>query len=666
MKLSLIQRIILGFGLVLSCVIAIGGTSLVAQSELGKQLRLTASTLTELLDQSNGLLVHLQDANRATLVHANTFEQDRRSALVSEYQEAVTEFSDSMQAFQTATVEFPELSPLYAQLNDSAQKLLADAKTHQQIHDERLLARQKSAESLSKFEEEWLFFNGDMTDFGRDANADDNLQAGWDLEFMMNQGRGAESYLQKLMAVQNKEQAATIVAELEQYYSRFNEKTENVITLVPGYKEDIRLYDDILKNVVHNPEQLVRLHIHYIDLNAQSKTTLEQISREMDNATKLSKDLISQIRTLSRQALVSAETDASSYEKMTVALIVIATIIAIGIAFTVVRSIRAPLAQILTGIERMKHGDLTHSIQHAGSSELGKIADGMNDLSGNLRHLISEIIESAGTLGDVAETSNSMTKRTNNDVELQQEKTNSIATAVTEMEQAVQEVASHSNESNLEVERVVSEAQNSMESMNQNLQSVGELKLSMDNATQVMNNLSSETNKISEIVGVIQGISEQTNLLALNAAIEAARAGEQGRGFAVVADEVRSLATKTNDATNQINDMITGLQGMSKQAVSIVEQNLSHVDLTSEQINKTNDTLVHMVESLARITDMSRSIATACEEQTVVAGEVAVNIVGISEMSSSIAKGSNELATNSGLLNDLSSNQIKLVSEFKV
>jgi methyl-accepting chemotaxis protein len=297
---------------------------------------------------------------------------------------------------------------------------------------------------------------------------------------------------------------------------------------------------------------------------------------------------------------------------------------------------------------------------------MGIVVRNINELGRQLSSLIGKIQQSAQTVSSVADESQAMSAKTHSDVERQRKQTDTIATAVTEMESAVHEVAGHAVETSSEVEQATTLANANMANMQSNLAFIERLKSSLDEATDIIQNLSEETQQIGDVLTVIQAITEQTNLLALNAAIEAARAGEHGRGFAVVADEVRSLATRSRESADEIGTMITSLQEKAQAAVSVVEDNQSYADQSVAQTTETSESLQTMVERLGAINDMSRSIATACEQQSVVAKEVAENVVGISDMATNIAQDAQELADNSESLNQLSSEQSEMVSQFKI
>ncbi|WED21500.1 methyl-accepting chemotaxis protein [Vibrio sp. JC009] len=666
MYLSLIQRIILGFTVVILFVIAIGTSSYFSQLKMSRQLELTASTLTEMLDDSNVLMQHLQNVNRAMLVHANTQAEDNRAQLRGIFARSRTSYEQTLESLRSKLDAFPELADALTQIQGGATAVLADAAKHLALHDQRIEARNVSKVELGAFEEEWLFFQQDMQDLYDEAQSEEMQQMVWDIEYIVTQGKGADSYLQKVLAAANKEQAQAIESELILYLDRFKEKSERIIKGMPDSEDTLNVYVELLERAVANPDGLLQRHLFFIGLNDQSGELLGLIAQELNTVIDDSTELAAKVREISQQAVVTAKQESADALWLNLLLVIVSLAIAIGVAWTVVVTVRKPLQAIICNLMRLEKGDLTQRIDIDFRSELGQIGLHVNQLADQLSSLISKVQESARMLSSVAGESQQMSQQMSKDVGEQQRQTDSIATAVTEMEHAVHEVASHAVETSTEVDGVVQLAGSNMQNMQQNLTFVTELQASLTDATGVIQGLSAESEQIGEILSVIQSISEQTNLLALNAAIEAARAGEHGRGFAVVADEVRSLATRTQQSADEINTMIISLQDKSKQAVTIVESNLGHAEQSVEQTNQTYEALQHMVDTMKKVNDMSRSIATASEEQSAVAKEVAQNIVGISDMATNIDSDSNEVARNSESLNSLSSEQTELVSQFKI
>jgi len=341
-------------------------------------------------------------------------------------------------------------------------------------------------------------------------------------------------------------------------------------------------------------------------------------------------------------------------------------VISVVVTYTVVKAIRSPLHDIKLALSKLAQGDLTYDIVKNYQSELGDISNSINALTLQLRSLISDIKTSDSKLNGFAATGEEQGRGIFAEIELQLQHTVSMAAAVTEMEQAVNEVANHAVESSDAVANVVSLANDNMTSTQTNLRFVEELKSSLNNASTVIQELYTQSQQIDEILSVIQSISEQTNLLALNAAIEAARAGEHGRGFAVVADEVRTLATRTQSSANEIGSMIESLQTNSKNAVQIVETNLKQAEQSVEQTNQSYDSLVSMIDKLKNVDDMSRSIAAASEQQSAVAKDVARSIVEISDFAKNISVNAQNASKNSESLRDLSKKQSKLIGQFNI
>jgi methyl-accepting chemotaxis protein len=666
MKLSLIQRVVLGFTVVTLLVLAISGSAYFSQLRMAGQLEMTGSTLTGLLDKSNTLVLNLQNANRVMLVHANSESVERRNQLRREFKAASDDYRRVVASLKTELANHPKLTQNVKHLDEQANRLLSDAQSHLDIQDQRISARQKASAELKSFDSEWLFFQQDLEDLASDAKDNDQQQVAWDAEFIMTQGSSAASYLQRVLAVTDDEGLSVIQSELKGHLEQFSHKVANIEAAIPSSKEITHVYLELLDKAVIKPEGIMAQHKRYVDLNQRSNKLLMSIAQQMDTIIADTSETIAALRDMSSDAVAKAKSDSQQSLTFNWVLTLLSMVIAVTVATTVVRAINIPLTEIIKALGRLSSGDLSYRIETRFQSEMGVVARNVNELNERLGLLISKVQGSAHTISDVAKESHDMSLKTSRDVALQRRQTDSVAAAVTEMESAVQEVATLANETSEEVSEVTTQAQANMANMHKNLEFVSELKRSLEEASGVIQQLSAESQQIGDILSVIQSISEQTNLLALNAAIEAARAGEHGRGFAVVADEVRSLANRSQQSATEIASMIESLQSKAEQAVSIVESNLGHADQSVQQTDKTNQSLVDMVRRLSTINDMSTSIATASEEQSAVAKDVAKNVVTISDMAESIAHGAEQAASNSESLNQLSSEQSALVSQFKL
>jgi methyl-accepting chemotaxis protein len=656
----------MGFVVVTLCAITISFSAYISQTKMESQMELAASTLTGFLDGSNTMTKHVQDANRLMLVHANTTSIEKRQQLEMAFSEAKQQFLDQQNVLNRQLTDYPQLSSTLISVTEQVESFIQNAEGHLELHNQRTLAREKSVVELKSFDDEWIFFTQDMSDLEADAKSEGNGEAAWNLSFIGTQGSGAQGYIQRLLSSDTNEAIAPMAKELEGYLGRTLDKVNGVYNAMPSSKDYVAPYITILQRAIADPEGLLKLHQSYINLNEESNQILSNTAEQMDVIVSELDNFTAEIRAMTSLAKDEASQSAQSSLMINSALSVVTLFIALLVTFSVVKAIKAPLAAIQTALSKLSDGDLTHNIDQTFRSELGEIADSINLLSNKLRGLIGQIQDADQQVTQVASNSQKMSTQTLNEVQAQQHQTESMAAAVTEMEHAVHEVATHAVESSDAVEEVVGLANQNMTITKTNVDFVEGLQSSLTEASGVIQQLSTQSQQIDEILTVIQSISEQTNLLALNAAIEAARAGEHGRGFAVVADEVRSLATRTQESANEIGSMIESLQANSNSAVKMVEGNLKQAQFSVEQSTQSHDSLQVMVEKLKIVNDMSRSIATASEEQSAVAKEVAENIVGISDVATGIADNANESVRNSDSLSEVSQKQSQLISQFKL
>ncbi|MGF1732011.1 methyl-accepting chemotaxis protein [Photobacterium kasasachensis] len=311
-------------------------------------------------------------------------------------------------------------------------------------------------------------------------------------------------------------------------------------------------------------------------------------------------------------------------------------------------------------------GDLRHRIDIKGKDEIAQLSEGFNTFIGKIHYSVREVAETGNSLRSAAESVASQAQLTLDNSNTQRDRTIQVVTAINQMGATVNEIAGNAAQAADAAHNAESETQNGQAVVGQARDSISQLSNDVSNVSEVIESLANNTQAIGSILDVIRGISEQTNLLALNAAIEAARAGEQGRGFAVVADEVRSLASRTADSTDEIQTMINRLQEEASNAVSAIVQSRQ---LTSDGVSAADEAsgaLVSIADRITLISDMNTQVATATEEQSTVVNDINCNIEEINETTQRTADTATELAHSSQELRELSKRLDDMVGTFKL
>ncbi len=353
----------------------------------------------------------------------------------------------------------------------------------------------------------------------------------------------------------------------------------------------------------------------------------------------------------------------------TAILVGIATLIlGMLIAVFIARQIVVPLNRAVDAMNEIAEGDgdLTQRLDESGNNEISRLAHAFNNFAEKVRGMVSKVYGSTTQLASAAEEMSLVMEETKRDTLQQQSETSQVVTAMNEMTATVQEVARHATEAASAANKADHASVDGKKVVLSTMNAIEALSSEVHSAANVISQLEKDSENIGTVLDVIKGIAEQTNLLALNAAIEAARAGEQGRGFAVVADEVRTLASRTQQSTQEIQAMIENLQVGAQTAVKVMDESRAKAEDSVSQAAKAGGSLEEITHSVSLINDMNTQIATAAEEQSAVAEEINRNIVNISEIVDRTADGANQTSIASEELASLASQLQQLVNQFKV
>ncbi|PMG75222.1 chemotaxis protein [Shewanella sp. 10N.286.51.B7] len=346
--------------------------------------------------------------------------------------------------------------------------------------------------------------------------------------------------------------------------------------------------------------------------------------------------------------------------------VLISVILSIS-AYLILRSIVVPINDINRVISEVeKNKDLTLRCDESKNDELARIAKHFNAMVLSFQQLIEQVNESVDAMNISCEelTQNAVTA--SEGVSKQLSETDMVATAITEMGATIDEIASNTEQAALKANETNDNAQQGLVSVEQTIEKIQSLASQLSDSSNVVADLESDSETIGSVLDVIRGIAEQTNLLALNAAIEAARAGEQGRGFAVVADEVRNLAMRTQESTEEISKIISTLQSRTHSIVQLMDASQQQGSESVEQAGGAGDLLNSITQDVQTISDMSTQIATAIEEQSMVAAEVGKNVVVIRDIADETANATEENAAATQDVRQRAESLHEAVSLFKV
>ena len=671
-QISIIQRLILGFGLIITLLVLAVMVSLRAGNQLAMQVDILTGEVAPTLVQSRSVTkdLFMQDkALRGLLTLQASDDVSKGRAELARWQQAfeqdlallankASHHPAMISRIQALTEQQTTYWQLATQIVDS---YAANLKSQQALAEETSLSRDNKR------------LQGDLAMLVETLGAHytaglksalvnqleqlfTNTQAAMKLQDTARIAGQLASNQTLTKAIQRQRQ--TLAAELLKQESAFGSKIDLEQSVGP-------LFDRVVQQSAGNAG-LLATHLRLAQESDQLRNQSTQATRIIDSVLGELAEIDNSVDTQLAQRVQSSKQILSQLQSLLFVGLLLSLAVSALVLWRIIQSIRAPIKQTLTVLEALSRGDMTRRISHRQQDEFGQLAKGINALAQEMSNMLGQIVMAASSLGEMANQNQSAQLNAQRQLEQQRSETASVASAMLEMEHTVRDVAESAGHAQQTVREVATQALTASTMSEYTLTRMTQLSHRLADSRRIVEEVHGLGNNIGSILEFISRIAEQTNLLALNAAIEAARAGEQGRGFAVVADEVRQLAKHTTESTTTIQAMITALQQSVHRAVTTISGCTDVMALCADDSEQSRHTLTHLASSLQQVADLSIQIATAAQQQQNTSQEIASNMNNINSISDDNQEMLTRVAHTSGQLQQLSQQQLALVQRFSL
>ncbi|HDO1355366.1 TPA: methyl-accepting chemotaxis protein [Aeromonas veronii] len=661
--LSILQRVYLGFAILVAVMVASSLLTFRSQETLGNAL--------EQVTQQSMPLVIASSQTQITLLSANKWlgdvltEQDPKQlpAEVAELKQAKAAVGKSLDVLRKQVAHHPELQGEMSSLSQQVDSYLQLTDTLPGEHEALLTRLHKVNLAKGQFQVSLPQFKKSLGDMM--VTIDDSF-----IKML------SETLTTKLSAIELSTMDAlnqTIPAPIEGALKRNKMQIEGFNSTIKDLQGELKNFENDMGHYVHGfvrdttaSEGVLSQYLALMKQQEQMREKSKQASALIVEIQNQLERITGQSQQLMSQSIQHAKATQSQSTLTQGTSIVVAILIAMLVAYTLGKAIRRPLRELLRVLTEVTQGDMTQRIGFQSKNEFGQLGSQINLLIAQMGEVLAQLSQASAQLNDAAHGNRHTTESVRADLEKQRQETASVAAAMTQMEASVREVAQAANQTLERVQDVEKASEMGRKVMAGNITTTHQLAGKLQQTGKVIGDVSAMSSQIGNILDVIRGIAEQTNLLALNAAIEAARAGEQGRGFAVVADEVRSLAGRTAQSTSEIQTMIENLQQGVAKAVTVMQECSREMDSCVDQSSHANNAMEEVQGIVVLISDMSSQIASAAEQQQATSADIATNLNRISDISDLNYQGIERVAETSQQLDSLAEQQESLVKRFRL
>lgn len=661
MKGSVIRRMYAGFTLIIIMFAVTTAIMMGGMNQIHSNFESVSTTALPLVSLSNKTSVQLLSADKSFKDFLTTQNQDRMNVMRSEFAKAKQDFADVLNQLQQASAMNPSLEERISQLKQMELRYFSEAEQAMNNYQAMFEAQAQVQKSTREFQKLHADLSTGMKDF---VDGQNSISVKVMAKSYFIKLKDAELITSDALASSDVAFVDKAVTMNKKAVTHLNYAYRGLSTQLPELK---KTFDDLVQKFSQDIGQkggVLDQHNSYLLAKTALYENIANLAIEVDKAM----TILDSFNDTATDGLNASLREAGEvYKQGVIKAIVIGiavVLVATGIGYHIAQSVREPLNRILKTLEGLTKGDMTQRIEIRYNNEFSRLSGHINSLADNLHHILVQLNDASENLTNTANHNQTTSSKAQSQLSTQREQTASVATAMTEMAHSVQEVAQSAQSSLEMVQKVESASESGRKIMSDNITTINQLETRLNQSVDAVGELQKMSSQIGSILDVIRNIAEQTNLLALNAAIEAARAGEQGRGFAVVADEVRVLAKRTTDSTSEIESMISNLQSSSSSAGTVIESCMTDMELSVEQASTANSAMEEIQALILEISQMSTHITQAAAEQSETTGDIARSIEDINLIADGSYQAMSQIAQASANLTQLANQQNELVHRF--
>ncbi|MEH0688001.1 methyl-accepting chemotaxis protein [Vibrio cholerae] len=663
MKGSVIRRMYAGFALIIVMFIVSTMMTLNGMQQIQSNFESVSNTSLPLVSKANETSVSLLSADKLFKDFLTTQSFERMEQIESQFDQARVEYNQTLAALEKASAGKPELVASMADLKEKESSYFGEAKQAMENYRSMFESQAQVQQSSRRFQRLHSELSVGMKEYVDDQSS---ISVKVMAKSYFIKLKDAEVITSDALASSDTAFVAEAVAKNKKAVTHLNYAYNGLSNQMPELK---KAFDESVKQFTLDIGQkggVLDQHSNYLVAKDALYANIASLTEQVDATMALLATYSEAAQAGLNASLVEAEQvyNQGKIRSLLIGAIVIA--LALGIGYHIAHSVREPLTRILSTLEYLTKGDMTHRIEIRYNNEFSRVSGHINSLADNLHNILVKLNDASDNLTNTARTNQETSSQAQSQLNQQREQTANVATAMTEMAHSVQEVAQSAQSSQKMVEQVESASESGRQIMGTNITTINQLETRLTESVDAVKDLQTMSSQIGSILDVIRNIAEQTNLLALNAAIEAARAGDQGRGFAVVADEVRVLAQRTTESTSEIENMISNLQSSSASANQVIQSCMDDMELSVEQASNANSAMEEIQGLIMEISQMSGHISQAAAEQSETTSDIARNIEEINLIADTSYQAMAQIAQTSHDLSQLAGQQGELVHRFKL